>query len=301
MDLTLRSGEFAKYHALGNDYLVIDGAVSPWPQPSAVRAWCDRHTGIGSDGLLVRLAPKQGGVASLRIFNPDGSEAEKSGNGLRIFARFLYDASYTRHTSFTIELGDDNVPVRLDLVQPRDKDSMAPADISMVRVAMGVPKLTFADVGAPGGAGNSTQVTLPMEQQSYDVALVSMGNPHCVVFDAPLDKTVLRAIGPAIEHHPMFARRTNVQLCRVVARDHIELLIWERGAGETAASGSSSCAAVAAAQARGLCDDNVTVACPGGSLGVRKDDAGVLWLEGPATPISRMALWHQEPGGPPAR
>lgn len=287
----LGPGEFAKYHALGNDYLVLDGAVSPRPTPQAVRAWCDRHTGFGSDGLLLWLPPQAGGDALLRIFNPDGSEAEKSGNGLRIFARFLYDAGYTDKTHLRIEVGGGTVAAELLVRKPRAADDLGPAQIDEICVYMGVPQLNYAAVQAPGGASSSVRASLQILGRAYSVALVSMGNPHCVVFDAPHTREALLELGPAIEHNDLFAQRTNVQLLHVVDRGNIDLLIWERGAGETMASGSSSCAAFAAAHARGLVDDHVQVHMPGGIAYVQMCSDGQVRLSGAATPVMRLRPW----------
>ena len=305
----LGPGEFAKYHALGNDYLVLDGNQSPWPTAAAVAAWCDRHRGLGSDGLLIYQLPQRGGAAALRVFNPDGSEAEKSGNGLRIFARFLRDAGYVKGERFAIELPHEQVQARLHVAPPAMGRTGNAEAVESISIAMGAPRFTFAAVGAPGGDGNSTRASIQALGRTWDVSLVSMGNPHCAVFGADFTVDLLRQLGPALGSHACFGNRANVQLVRVLDRTTIELLIWERGAGETQASGSSSCAAVAAAQARSLCDDEVTVVMPGGSVRVRRerereagdegegesdgDGAQVgLWLEGPATPVARMVLWH---------
>jgi diaminopimelate epimerase len=199
-------------HGLGNDYLVCDPAELPVEiTPARVRLLCDRHEGVGSDGLLVLQ-----GRTGLRIFNPDGSEAEKSGNGLRIFARWLYDTHRVTSAHFAIGLGDGSADVTID------GDN--------VIVDMGIP--TFRD--------DLTHVDVANE--SLSIVALSIGNPHCVVLRESLSEQELRQLGPLIENNPAFPNRTNVQFAHVLDRSNVELLIWERGAGETRASGSSTTA-----------------------------------------------------------
>jgi diaminopimelate epimerase len=254
-----------KSHGLGNDYLVADPADLPFEvTPERVRLLCDRHVGIGSDGLLVRV-----GRLGVRIFNPDGSEAEKSGNGLRIFAKWLYDTGRAPGLAFAIELGGGSAAVEVEAVAGRAVE---------VTVDMGSPvfrdDLTALEVGG----------------ERLRVVALSMGNPHCVILRARLDVTDLRRLGPVIEQHPAFPHRTNVQLARAPARDRVQLLIWERGAGETQASGSSTCAVVAACHHLGLVDTDVTAAMPGGELHVRIDDRGSLLLRGPVEEVAQITL-----------
>lgn len=278
--------EFCKYHALGNDYLVIDGSTFGGDiTAAAMAALCHRHTGIGSDGVLVLGPGDAHSTATLRIFNPDGSEAEKSGNGLRIFGRALFDLGYSSQSELTVRLQGALVPLRLLLASSAQE---APrAEVETIAVQMGTPLLHSAAVHMTGSPRPTVHCALQVLGETLDVSAVSMGNPHCVTFVETLSPTALRRLGPAIERHVAFTQRTNVQLARVVDASHIELLIWERGAGETSASGSSSCAAVAAAQARGLCGDAVEVRSPGGTLLVQRQKDGALLLTGPAEPICR--------------
>jgi diaminopimelate epimerase len=216
--------------------------------------------GVGSDGLLVL-----DGDLGLRIFNPDGSEAEKSGNGLRIFARWLFDTGRAPGSRFTVRTpgGDAAVEVNVD---------------GCVTVDMGRP--VFRD----------DLRSLAINDLTLDVVALSIGNPHCVVLRDPLDVTELRRLGPLIEHHRAFPNRTNVQFARVVDRATVELLIWERGAGETQASGSSACAVVAATHRLGLVGSDVTARMRGGQLIVRIDAGGSVWQRGPVEEIARIAL-----------
>jgi diaminopimelate epimerase len=249
-------------HGLGNDYLVADPSELPFSvTPARVRLLCDRHFGVGSDGLLLL-----DGALGVRIFNPDGSETEKSGNGLRIFGRWLYTTGRAPSPQFTV----------------RTRGGSAAIEI-------GEGHDVTVDMGKPTFLTEPTE--LEVDGQRVTVTPVSMGNPHCVIFRDQLDVTELRRLGPLVERHPAFPHRTNVQLVHPLDRASLELLIWERGAGETQASGSSSCAAVAAAHRAGLVDDrDVTARMPGGELFIRIDLAGNLWLRGPVEEVATIHL-----------
>jgi diaminopimelate epimerase len=253
-------------HGLGNDYLVADPTELPVRvSPARVRLLCDRHRGVGSDGLLLLQ-----GASDLRIFNPDGSEAEKSGNGLRIFAKWLFDTRRVTDQTFVIRTPGGAAAVRIDVVQ----DGRA----RVITVDMGVPtfRTDLSDIEVDG--------------QSFSVVAVSVGNPHCVILRDQLDVEELRRLGPLVERHRAFPERTNVQLARPRSRDEVELLIWERGAGETQASGSSATAVVAACQHLGLVDQRVSARMPGGELTVESDARGSLWLRGPVQEVGRVTL-----------
>ena len=254
-------------HGLGNDYLVADPADLPFAiTPACVRVLCDRHTGVGSDGLLLL-----DGELGLRIFNPDGSEAEKSGNGLRIFAKWLFDTGRVKQDQFVIHTLGGDAAVQIFAERGRARE---------VIVNMG--RAIFHD--------DLRHLTLANE--SLQVVSLSIGNPHCVILRGCLDISELRRLGPQVETHAAFPNRTNVQLARATARDRVELLIWERGAGETQASGSSACAVVAACGHLGLVDQGVevTAGMPGGELFVRVDATGSVWMRGPVEEIARVEL-----------
>jgi diaminopimelate epimerase len=256
---------FTKSHGLGNDYLVVDPAELPFElSPRRVQLLCDRHIGVGSDGLLVLE-----GALGVRIFNPDGSEAEKSGNGLRIFAKWLYDTGRQRSPAFTIQTRGGDAAVELETVGGR---------AVQVSVDMGIPVFR-QDVA-----------TLEVGTERLAVTALSMGNPHCVLIRDELDIIELRRLGPLIENHPAFPDRTNVQFTRVVDRARVEILIWERGAGETQASGSSASAVVAACHKLGLVDRDVTVSMPGGELNIRIDERGCVILRGPVEEVAHITL-----------
>ena len=272
---------FAKGHGLGNDYLVLDRKDLPHELAApAIRRICDRHWGIGSDGILLRV-PSDRGDFGLRIFNPDGSEAEKSGNGLRIFAKYLHDHGHAKSTVFTVDTQGGLVECACHVVDGR---------VAAVTVEMG--RATFRAPEIPMNGPDREVVGVPLEVSgtTLTVTAVSVGNPHCVVFVDRLDEGEARRLGPLIERHPMFPNRTNVQFARVHAWDTVDVLIWERGAGWTLSSGSSSCGVVSAAVRNGLTGRRVTVRMPGGQLTVEVREDWSLRLEGPVEEVYTGAL-----------
>jgi diaminopimelate epimerase len=261
---------FRKYHGLGNDYLVIDPNVSDIElKPQVIRRICDRHLGVGADGIL--YGPIKGSKSlRLRIFNPDGSEAEKSGNGLRIFARYLFEKKYVTAKNFNIETagGVVNVEIKHDLA-------------SLIKINMG--KVTFDSEKIPvrGKKREVINEELRIGSEKYKVTCLSIGNPHCVIPLPEISEEKARQLGPLVENHEMFPSRINMQLLKVINRNTIEIQIWERGAGYTLASGSSSCAATAAAYKLGLVDKRVNVKMPGGNLLMEIDENGQIHMTGP--------------------
>lgn len=251
--------EFAKYHALGNDYIVVDErGFGVRFTPDNIRRICHRNLGVGSDGILA-FRPLPGGAFNLRIFNPDGSEAEKSGNGLRIFARFAWDLGYVRKRDFPVKtLGGD---VRAELFLKR-------GDVDVIRVEMGRATFVSREIPVAGPRREVVGEVFRAGGRNFRATCLSVGNPHCVIFMGRLDVGELRRYGPLLENHAAFPNRINVQFARVRSRHVIDALIWERGAGETMASGSSSCAVAAAAVKNGLADGTVKIRMPGGIIRV---------------------------------
>jgi diaminopimelate epimerase len=254
---------YVKSHGLGNDYIVIDPAKVPFAvTPEAVRLICDRHRGVGSDGVLL-VSPGDGADFGVRIFNPDGSEAEKSGNGTRIFAKFLRDHGYTDKDRFTLQTPGGRVTCVLERADGR---------VAQITVDMGRARFDPLDA-------------IDVDGRRFEVTSVSMGNPHCVIVVPDLAKIDIHSLGPKIERHPAFPKRTNVQFAEIVSRQEVRILIWERGAGYTLASGSSSCAVVAACHRKGLVDREVTVSMPGGQLSITVMEDGELRMRGPVEEI----------------
>ncbi|MCB9682742.1 MAG: diaminopimelate epimerase [Alphaproteobacteria bacterium] len=261
-----------RYHGLGNDYLVlVDG---PPLSPDLVRAICDRHTGVGSDGILAPAEPI-GADFGVRIWNPDGSVAEKSGNGLRIYARWLVDAGLTLARRFTVDTGPCHVACEVGT--------------QLVTVAMGTASFVPADVPVLAD-GPMLDGLLEGIGRSWRVCAVGLGNPHCVLFvDQDPDTLPWRTWGEALERHARFPRRTNVQVARVLGSSRIEARIWERGAGPTQASGSSACAVAAAAVKTGrIPAGDVEIAMPGGMVRVAVGADLSLSLEGPVERVGRV-------------
>jgi len=264
---------FAKGHGLGNDYLVIEEKDLPRPLTTeAIVRICDRNWGVGSDGILLRV-PTARADFGVRILNPDGSEAEKSGNGLRIFAKYLRDHGHAKGDVFTVDTKGGVVECRC---QTRD------GLVTFVTVEMGRATFRPAEIPMTSAADEAVDVTLALgDGAAVTATVVSVGNPHCVVFVDRLDDEETRRVGPLLERHPAFPNRTNVQFARVLGRDVMEIRIWERGAGYTLASGSSSCGAASAAVRTGRCDaGRVTVRMPGGELSVHVRPDWSLRLEG---------------------
>jgi len=277
----LARDEFVKSHALGNDYIVLDQKqLSRRLTPEAVRLICDIHYGIGSDGILL-VTPGVGADFGVRIFNPDGSEAEKSGNGLRILAKFLYDHGYTDRSEFTVSTLGGTVGAKLHLEQ---------GQITAITMNMGRATFVSSEIPVVGPRREVVQETLEVGDRVLTITAVSVGNPHCVIFTETLDEAETRRLGPLIEHHPSFPNRINVQFAKVLARDRVSILIWERGAGWTLASGTSSCAVASACVKNDLTDRHLTIESPGGELTVGITATWDLTLTGPASEIARGML-----------
>jgi len=265
-----RKIQFKKYHGLGNDYLVIDPNVADIVlTPEVIRLICNRNYGVGSDGIL--YGPIKGpDVPELRIFNPDGSEAEKSGNGLRIFAKHLFQNKYVDKKDFSIKTLGGMVKVHI-------QDDAA----NLIKINMG--KVTFISTEIPVTGKKREVVNEPLKVcgAEYKVTCLSIGNPHCVIPMEQVSEEKAKELGPYIENHKIFPNRINMQLLKVIDRSNIEIRIWERGAGYTLASGSSSCAAAAAAHKLGLVDRKINVKMPGGNLFIEIDDNGEICMTGP--------------------
>jgi diaminopimelate epimerase len=276
---------FFRGHGLGNDYLVMDPKDLTFKlTPKTIKAICDRNWGLGSDGILA-LVPSRKADFGLRIFNPDGSEAEKSGNGLRIFARYLHATGKTKKKHFTVETKGGLVSIDLHIDHH--------GDAAAATVEMGIA--TFKPDALPCSLNVPELIQQPIEAAGRSLIFtgVSVGNPHCVVFKPTGEswsREELLALGPALEHHRLFPKRTNVQLAVPTGPKEIFILIWERGAGETQASGSSSCAAASAAVRLGRVRSPVTVKMPGGVLNIEVAPGFSLTMKGPVAEVARGTL-----------
>ena len=272
---TLSQVELIKYQALGNDYLVLD---LPGPLEELVAllpVLCDRFRGVGSDGLLA-FDPSD---MSVRIFNPDASEAQKSGNGLRITAAHAV-LEHGAGERFELRTMDRANAVRV--LARNGAEVVSEIDI-------GRPSFRAADLPATFD-GDPDLVRLETPAGTVAAMLVSVGNPHCVVFGEPVTRERCIELGPHIERHAAFPERTNMQLFEVLDRGRVRVEIWERGAGYTLASGTSASAVAAACMREGLVDDRVTVVMPGGELSVRREVNGDLVQSGPARRVYRASI-----------
>jgi diaminopimelate epimerase len=248
--------KFFKYHALGNDYLVIDPKDTPLLAPETIKLICHRNFGVGSDGILYGPSISADAPLGLRIFNPDGSEAEKSGNGLRIFSRYLWDKRLVGSDEFPLRtLGGD--------VRARVMDGG-----KTVRVEMGKISFWSDEIPVLGERREVLNESITAGARTFSFCSATIGNPHCVIPLPEVSAGLAKEYGPVLEVHPLFPRRTNVQFLQVLDRKNLRIEIWERGAGYTLASGSSSSASAAVARKLGLCDSAVTVHMPGGEISI---------------------------------
>lgn len=263
---------FVKAHGLGNEYIVLDSSSLSFAlSPSSISKICNIHYGLGSDGILLKV-PSEKADFGLRIFNPDGSEAEKSGNGLRIFSKFIYDYGHSGKKVFTVEtLGG---VVTSHIVEERSGKAF------MIKVEMGKAIFTSQDIPVRFNKPECFSESLSIEDKLYTIHCVSVGNPHCVILMDHLDEFEIKKYGPLLENHPMFPNRINVQFVKVISDTEAEILIWERGAGYTLASGSSSSAVASVLVKKGLTKPNIKVRMPGGTLDLEIAPDGNIFMTG---------------------
>jgi len=282
--------KFHKYHGAGNDYIVIDPSESDITlTETLIRAICHRNFGVGADGIL--YGPLQGRASELavRIFNPDGSRAEKSGNGMRIFARYLRDSGKAGKEAF-------RVSTEGGVVRSQVQDNGKTVVVEMGRVSF-----QSKDIPVAGRAREVIDEEITAGDRVFSFCAATIGNPHCVILCNEVSKESAVEYGPVIEIHPNFPNRTNVQFMQVLDRKNIRIEIWERGAGYTLSSGSSSCAAAAAAFRMDLCDSEITTHMPGGKLGIVIDDNYAVTMSGPVKKICEGVisdeLFSRKPAG----
>jgi len=273
--------QFVKSHGLGNDYFVLDQSQLSFDlTPEVVQLLCHRNYGIGSDGILL-LVPSDKADFGLRILNPDGSEAEKSGNGLRIFAKYLFEHGHTEKEVFKISTLGGVVTVELETT-----DDIVP----FVTVEMGEATFQSNLIPVAGEEREVVDEEINVDGELLRFTAVSVGNPHCVVFVDELDEGYIRKLGPLLENHELFPNRINVQFAKPLSREKVQILIWERGAGYTLASGSSSCAVASACVKNGLTDGNVTVSMPGGDLDINIRNDWSIKMRGAVEEVAEGTL-----------
>ena len=266
---------FTKYHALGNDYIVIDPKDLSAPLTTEqVRLICHRNFGVGSDGILLGPLPSTSAKCALKIYNPDGSIAEKSGNGVRIFSRYLWDTKFVGNDEFALQT--DGGIVRSTVFDGG----------KMVRVEMGKVSFDSEKIPVTGTRREVINEKIAVGGREFVFCAATIGNPHCVLPLPEISAALAHQFGPLLEVHSNFPRKTNVQFLKVLDRANIAIEIWERGAGYTLASGSSSSASAAVAHKLGLVDKHVTVHCPGGDIAIEIRDGFDILMTGSVTRVA---------------
>lgn len=276
----MMSVRFTKMHGLGNDFMVVDALNQSIDfEPERVKAWANRHTGVGFDQLLIVEKPQSTEADfRYRIFNADGSEVQQCGNGARCFARFVADKGLTVKREIPVETASGLIVLYLE-------------DEGQVRVNMGAPR--FEPKALPFVADEqAARYSLEVDHQAWSIGAVSMGNPHAVLQVEDVEQAPVIRLGAAIESHPRFPQRVNVGFAQVLDRQHIKLRVFERGAGETQACGTGACAAMAVLRSWGQVDDCVTVSLPGGDLVIRWSGhpTDPLWMTGPVAKVFEGVL-----------
>lgn len=265
---------FTKMHGLGNDFMVIDQISQPFElTPEVIRGWADRHTGVGFDQLLLVSAPTAPDAEfRYRIFNADGTEVEQCGNGARCFARFVYAKKLTDRNPVPVQTANGRILLKLE------------AD-GLVTVNMGEPRFEPGQI--PLLADNRQSFyPFQVDDDTFELACVSMGNPHGVLQVYSVDAAPVDKLGPQLESHPLFPKKANIGFCEIVDRDHLKLRVFERGAGETLACGTGACAAAVVNIAAGRVNNNVSVTLPGGTLAIEWQGEGhPVLMTGPATTV----------------
>ncbi len=271
---------FTKMHGTGNDFVLVDARGLEVDWAALAPRLCDRHFGVGADGLLLAL-PSAVAPVRMRMFNPDGSEGEMCGNGLRCFVKWAVERGLVEAPDGTLAV-ETGAGV-LTATFPRS----AAGAIGWVRLSMGRPRLAPVEIPvATPGPGPVSDFVVHVDGAGYPVTCVSMGNPHAVHFtETPVDALPLDRIGPLVEHAPAFPQRVNLEIVNVLGPDHLRMRVWERGAGLTLACGTGAAAVMVAARLRGAVGRRATISLPGGDLVLEWDGEGPVYLEGPAAEV----------------
>jgi diaminopimelate epimerase len=280
---------FIKFQATGNDFVLIDSRMMRQRDWSALaKAMCHRHFGVGSDGLLLILSSKKADLY-MRMFNPDGSEAEACGNGLRCAARYAIDNGLSKGPEIKIETPAGNKTARIE-------------GGKNIQVAMGKPELKPSSISViverKGISDASPVIDYPLTvgKMKLKITCVSIGNPHAVWFlEQPIDDFPLAEVGPKVEHHPMFPNRVNFEIVNVISRKKLKARVWERGAEETLSCGTGACAIAVASRLKKLTDNPVDIILPGGTLNIDWDGKGEVFLSGPAEVVFE-GKWKDQKG-----
>ncbi|TYP60007.1 diaminopimelate epimerase [Thermosediminibacter litoriperuensis] len=269
--------KFTKMHGLGNDFIVVNGFKEDvriiFEKAEKI---CDRHAGVGADGILLVL-PSDKCDLKMRIINSDGSEADMCGNGIRCFARYAFSRGLVNRMSITVETPAGVIKPEIII-----KDDL----IESVRVDMGCYSLRKKDIPVTGNPDEeAVDLEISVDDRVFKFTGVSMGNPHCVIFVDDVEGFPVERFGPAIERHPLFPKRTNVEFVEVKGQNRLKMRVWERGAGLTMACGTGACASAVAAYKKGIVGPKVTVSLPGGDLFIEIEDNGRVYMTGPAVEV----------------
>ena len=268
---------FTKMHGLGNDYVCINCFRERVEDPPGfARALCDRHYGIGADGLIL-ICPSKVSDFKMEIYNSDGSVAGMCGNGIRCLGKYVYDYRLTGKETLSIETKSGIRNMHLHIQDGKACGAM---------VDMGVPRLNAHSIPILSEKDLVINDPIEVQKKNYRMTGISMGNPHAVIFSEEINWISLEETGRELEFHPRFPERANIEFCHVTARDRMEIRVWERGVGETLACGTGACAAVVASVLNDLTDEEVIVKLLGGELSVRWDrKVNHVFLEGPAVKV----------------
>jgi len=278
----MERNSFVKMHGLGNEYIVLDSTNIDFKlTEQAIKRLCNIHFGIGSDGIVMYV-PSSKADFGFRVYNPDGSEAEKSGNGLRILCKYLYDYGYAKSRKFSIETLSDMVYA--EVVEEMNGKA------SLIRVDMGKAIFNSHDIPVDSDIPEFIGQKIKVGDKEFEVNCVSVGNPHCVIIKQELNEDEIRKYGPLIENHSLFPNRINVQFAKVLSDRDARILIWERGAGYTLASGSSSCAVSSVLVKRGLVTGDLTIHMQGGILKIQIDSDWNIRMTGEVRAIAEGIL-----------
>jgi diaminopimelate epimerase len=278
----MEKNSFVKMHGLGNEYIVLESSNIDFQlTKQAIMRLCNIHFGIGSDGIVM-MVPSAKADFGFRVYNPDGSEAEKSGNGLRILCKYLYDYGHARTRKFSVETLTDIVYAEI----AEEEKGKA----TLISVDMGKAIFTSHDIPVNSDQPEFIGQKIMAGNREFEVNCVSVGNPHCVVIMQELDEKEIRTYGPLLENHALFPNRINVQFAKVLSDHDAQILIWERGAGFTLASGSSSCAASCILVKRGLLKGDLTMHMQGGTLKIQIDKNWNIRMTGGVREIARGVL-----------
>jgi diaminopimelate epimerase len=271
--------DFIKTHGLGNDFVLVDALYQDFKYSPGLeelaRIVCERHTGIGADGLVLIL-PSETADARMRFFNPDGSEAQMCGNAIRCVARYLYERALVSKTVIRVE-------TLAGIMKP--EVILEGGQISGIRVDMGEPRLERSQIPMAGPPGQVIGESLFLDGHVYTITALSMGNPHCVIFVQNVEQVQMEQIGPRLETHPAFPERTNVEFVEVINPGELKMYVWERGAGLTLACGTGACAAAVAGALNGLTQKEVKVRLPLGYLNIEWARNNHVYMTGPAEEV----------------